>query len=484
MASPLVRGALAARRLGLVAGVLFAAACGSSGNDAPSAASEAGSNDATAAGDSGSNDGTAPGDGSTMNSRDGGPVAAGDGATPADAGTVGTDANGTIADAGLPANCTAPTSYANLFTDVLGTSANDVNAKVTAAFQSLFHGDNSSTVYYAVGTNQAYILDVYDNDVRTEGMSYGMMIAVQLDKQTEFDALWSWAKQYMYQSTGPHAGYFEWHLTSAGAAISSSINPAPDGEEYFATALIFASKRWGNGTGIFDYASEARALLDVMVHEGESPDAQEAGVTSMFDPTAKLVVFVPNATTGAATFTDPSYVMPAFYDIWACFDAKNTGFWQSVSATSRAFLPKATNAMTGLAPEYAAFDGTPSTQSQKGDFRFDAWRVAMNVMADLRYWGKDPWQSTYGSRLAGFFASQGTYGDAYSLTGTELDMTHSAGLVAINATLGFALPVASAKPLVQELWNLPVPTGQARYYNGMLYMLALLHASGQFHLWF
>lgn len=35
-----------------------------------------------------------------------------------------------------------------------------------------------------------YIEDILNNDVRTEGMSYGMMIAVQLDKKTEFDRLW------------------------------------------------------------------------------------------------------------------------------------------------------------------------------------------------------------------------------------------------------------------------------------------------------
>jgi oligosaccharide reducing-end xylanase len=150
----------------------------------------------------------------------------------------------------------------------------------------------------------------------------------------------------------------------------------------------------------------------------------------MFDPTAKLVVFVPNATSGSATFTDPSYVMPAFYDVWACFDANNAAFWRTVSATSRAFFPKATHPTTGLAPEYASFDGTPSTTAMKGDFRFDAWRVA------------------------------------------------------INATLGFGLSASAARPFVQALWDLPVPTGTYRYYNGMLYMLSLLHASGKFQLWF
>ena len=35
----------------------------------------------------------------------------------------------------------------------------------------------------------AYVTDVLNKDVRTEGMSYGMMIAVQLDRKKEFDRL-------------------------------------------------------------------------------------------------------------------------------------------------------------------------------------------------------------------------------------------------------------------------------------------------------
>jgi oligosaccharide reducing-end xylanase len=461
-------------------------ACGGPGTSGTSEAPKGGSSGATDAGSGGADattgQGTGPDAGAVGPGRgaDATAPASGDGAAIAPDGSSAS----ITADGGPLPDCKPPAAPSNLFADVLGKSATDVQNKVNAAFQSLFHGGADATVYYEVGTDEAYILDVNDNDVRTEGMSYGMMIAVQLDKKTEFDRIWSWAKANMYQSSGPLAGFFSWHRTADGGAIGTSTFAAPDGEEYFATALILASMRWGNGTGIFDYASQARALLDVMVHKGEASDAQDAGVTSMFDPSAKLVVFVPNAATGSSTFTDPSYVMPAFSDVWACFDAKNTGFWQAVSATSRAFFPKATDPTTGLAPERAAFDGTASTTDQKGDFEFDAWRVAMNVMADYRFWAADPWQKTYAARLGAFFASQGNYGDEYTLSGSELDTSHSAGLVAINGLLGAALPAASGKPYVQALWDLGIPTGQFRYYNGMLYMLALLHASGQFHLTF
>ena len=48
-------------------------------------------------------------------------------------------------------------------------------------------------VYFAARKNAngplAQIRDIGSGDVRSEGMSYGMMIAVQLDKRAEFDAL-------------------------------------------------------------------------------------------------------------------------------------------------------------------------------------------------------------------------------------------------------------------------------------------------------
>lgn len=385
------------------------------------------------------------------------------------------------ADGGSGASaCQFPTPTESLFAEVLGKDPTEIGDKVETAFQSLFLGGDNATVYYEVGPDEAYILDVYDNDVRTEGMSYGMMIAVQLDKREQFDRLWAWAKHYMYQSSGPSSGYFAWHRTPTGGPVSNAPSgPAPDGEEYFATALILASQRWGDTTGPHDYGAEARALLDVMVHKGEAPDAQAAGVTSMFDPTHKLVVFVPSTW---APFTDPSYVVPAFYDLWACFDTKNGDFWREVAAAARTFLPEVTDPTTGLAPEYAAFDGTPSTFPDKGDFRFDAWRVVMNVMADLRYRGVDPWQSGYAVRLGTFFALQGNYGSQYRLSGEKLDGAHAAGLVAVNATLGFGLARACSRCFVQPLWDMAVPTGRYRYYNGLLYMLALLHASGNFRL--
>ena len=73
-------------------------------------------------------------------------------------------------------------------------------------------------------------------------MSYGMMACVQLDHKEEFDRIWKWTVTYMYMEEGENAGYFAWSCQPDGT--KNSMGPAPDGEEYFAMALFFASHRW------------------------------------------------------------------------------------------------------------------------------------------------------------------------------------------------------------------------------------------------
>jgi oligosaccharide reducing-end xylanase len=127
-------------------------------------------------------------------------------------------------------------TYQNLFTELLGKSESQVTARIDSAFQQLFYGDDSAQrVYYPVEPDKAYLEDILHKDVRTEGMSYGMMIAVQLNKKTEFDRLWNWAKTFMQHRSEPRKNYFAWHCRTNGAIIDS--NAASDGEEWFVTAL-------------------------------------------------------------------------------------------------------------------------------------------------------------------------------------------------------------------------------------------------------
>jgi oligosaccharide reducing-end xylanase len=378
-----------------------------------------------------------------------------------------------------PAGAFVSHEYRNLFEEYLGKSDADIKGKLEVAWQQLFFGDDDfQRIYYPVGEDMAYIEDIGNGDVRTEGMSYGMMIAVQLDKKTEFDRLWKWAKTYMYQSDGPYKGYFAWHCSTDGKQLAA--NPASDGEEWFITALLFASARWGDGEGIFNYRAQAQEILDTMLYKN---DEDNGIATNMFDPQTKQVVFVPSGHN--STYTDPSYHLPAYYELWARWAARDNQFWAEAAQVSREFFKKAANPQTGLMPDYANFDGTPYESSDHQDFRFDAWRTLSNIAVDYAWFAADPWQVEQSDRVLDFLASQGmdSYPNQYSLDGKPLSSDHSTGLVAMAAVAALAADPEKGKPFAQALWDAKVPSGKWRYYDGMLYMLALLHVSGNFRVY-
>lgn len=370
--------------------------------------------------------------------------------------------------------------YQNLFADLLAKSEQQAKAKVDAAFNQLFYGDNNTQrVYYPVGNDMGYIKDIYNNDVRTEGMSYGMMIAVQLNKKMEFDRLWKWTKTFMQHRSGASKNYFAWHCETNGSIIDS--NSASDGEEWFVMALFFASARWGTGDGIYNYSAEAQTILNAMLNKEAEPE-NDGKITNVFNKKEKQVVFVPSAE--ANGFTDPSYHLPHYYELWARWSDNDNRFWCDAVYASRQFLKRAVHPSTGLAPNYARFDGSPIDPWGGGnnDFRYDAWRVAMNVAVDYSWFGRDTWAIDQSNRLLNFFHAHGVgkYGNLYALDGKQLSENHSVGLVAMNAVACLASTNDNRKDFVDELWNADIPSGPGRYYDGMLYMLAMLHVSGNF----
>lgn len=392
----------------------------------------------------------------------------------------GTDPGRTSEATGVP-QTSAFTSgvYRNLFREMLGKSDGEIQGKIDAAWKQLFYGDaDNERVYYPVGDDMAYVEDIGNNDVRTEGMSYGMMLAVQLDKQAEFNRLWKWTKTYMYQREGTYKGYFAWHCKTDGTQIDA--NPASDGEEWFVMALLFASHRWGDGEGIFNYSAEAQAILDTMLHKSE----ENGLATNMFDKETMQVVFVP--TIGRdSSFTDPSYHLPAYYELWARWAKRDNEFWASAARTSRAFWKKAAHPQTGLMPDYAEFSGAPYGSGDHKDFRFDAFRAVSNVAVDYAWFAADDWEIQESNRLLDFFYGQGldTYVNQYALDGKPLSSDRSSGLVAMNAVGALAATTEHAPEFVRALWEMPIPSGHWRYYDGLLYFLALLHVSGKFQIY-
>jgi len=369
--------------------------------------------------------------------------------------------------------------YRNMFKELLNKNDTEINTKINNAFQQIFYGSSNQKLYYEVGQDMAYILDVANNDVRSEGMSYGLMICVQLNKQAEFNKLWRWTKTYMQHSSGNLNGFFKWQLNTNGGTIDN--NPAPDGEAYFITALFFAANRWGNGTGIFNYEAEAQdALNKVMSKTGAG------GINNLFNTNSKLITFGPNS--GSYDYTDPSYNLPGFWELWARWSKSNQTFWSQTPAASRKLLRDASHSTSGLSTDYSNFDGTPKTTSFNSNshrFMYDAWRTIMNIGMDYHWFKADAQQPVIAERYLNFFKNQGSnYRNHYDWNGSNAGGEHSTGLVACNAVASLATTNTSlSTPFVQEFWNIAVPSGTYRYYDGMLYLLAILNVSGNFKVW-
>ena len=212
-----------------------------------------------------------------------------------------------------------------------------------------------------------------------------------------------------------------------------------------------------------------------MLHQAD--DGQ--GV-NMFNKEHKMPVFCPIG--NAATFSDPSYHLPAFYEVWAREAEQDNDFWSEAAEASRQHFKDATNEKTGLGPDYSEYSGAAKNEGNHGDFRFDAWRIAANIACDYAWWAQDDWATTHANRIQSFFYDQGvdSYGNQWSLDGKNLSPDHSPGLVAMNATASLASSDKKSWSFLEDLWNISPTTGKYRYYDGCLYMMGLLHCSGKF----
>ena len=130
-------------------------------------------------------------------------------------------------------------TYPNHFSRI-GISDTEVRERVKRCFDTLFF-DPGEKIYQDVDADSGCMVATGNIDARTEGMSYGMMMCVQMDRKDLFDRLWQFAMRYMYHADGIYEGYFAWSVQPDGR--HNAEGPAPDGEEYFAMALFMASAR-------------------------------------------------------------------------------------------------------------------------------------------------------------------------------------------------------------------------------------------------
>ena len=368
-------------------------------------------------------------------------------------------------------------------------AGNASGKRLEEIWQTMFYGPEDERIYHPVGEDMGYIEDTGNHDARTEGMSYGMMACVQLDHKEEFDRIWKWTVTYMYMEEGENAGYFAWSCQPDGT--KNSLGPAPDGEEYFAMALFFASHRWGDGEGIFAYSSWAKKILQACIYHGAPANK------AMWNRDNHLILFVPGC-----PFTDPSYHLPHFYELFALWDEDNREFWQKAAEASREYLQRACDPVTGLCAEYAEFDGTPHLRTQaeidggnpyRHDwFYSDAYRTAGNVSLDARWFGADSWKESELAAYQKFFLKHEPVFGIYEKDGRVIEgqALHPVGLLATIAECSLVTihsgdeeTASNGRFWLEKFWNTPLRKGERRYYDNFLYLFAFLALSGEYRIY-
>ena len=371
------------------------------------------------------------------------------------------------------------TNYLNKF----GVSDEEAVRRCNEIFDTIFYGSEEERFYHPIGDDMGCIEDTGNHDVRTEGMSYGMMMCVQMNRKEEFDRLWKWAKTYMYINKGPNKGYFAWSCTTKGR--KNAWGAAPDGEEFFVMALIFAGNRWGNGKGIFDYHAEARNLLHTMINKGYDGTHGRA----MFDRDTGYIRFITDV-----DFSDPSYHLPHFYELYAeIADEEDAEFCRKAAAASREYWKKACHPVTGFSSEYAEYDGQPHTTDYnkyggRHDWYFsDAYRTILNIAIDAVWFGKSEWAEEEAVRLLGFFErpeNRDDWNHIYELDGRKLEQSalHPVAIIAVNASAHILADNADSEKWVRRFLETPLRLGDRRYYDNCLYFFSYMILSGNYRI--
>ena len=389
------------------------------------------------------------------------------------------------------AAASASAAPVNIFSSLLGKTEAEVDARIDSVWSHFFTpGDFSRyedadqrSVYYETPEGMAFVLDTGSNDVRTEGMSYGMMIAAQLGHRGHFDKLWDWSRTYMaYPADTDWDGYFCWQVRPDGTRFGGSN--ASDGELYYATALFLAAERWDEPR----YAADANEILrKVMSKTGRG------GVYNLYNDDNALITFVPDSV--GRWFTDPSYMLPAFLDKWASCADTGREFWSRAATAARDHLAASAHPATGLWPDYSTYDAAPYRWPGAGYdtsvYMYDAIRCPMNVGMDYALTGADrERQRELMRRVLRFFREDGFRHAHFAVDGTPIGADgYTSGMLGANAAGAIALADSPdpadrelAREYAQMLWDAQPPTGKYRYYEGMVYFLGLLHASGRFTL--
>ena len=241
----------------------------------------------------------------------------------------------------------------------------------------------------------------------SEGIGYGMILAVYMGDQYLFDNLWRYEQDHLDAQ-----GLMNWEIGPDGQVTSGGTGAATDGDEDMAFALVMADRQWG-GQGSLDdsYLNIAKTLIELIwTYEVDHTRGE---------------MLKPGDQWGNVDVTNPSYFAPAYYRIFGQVTGK-TADWNKVADSSYAIIEKSLNATSGnqdngLVPAWCNSSGVPvvAYAGAPTNFQNDSTRTPFRVGQDYCFFGT-PQAKTYLAKISDFYVSVGVSQivNGYDLNGT------------------------------------------------------------------
>lgn len=317
---------------------------------------------------------------------------------------------------------------------------------------------------------------VVDSTV-SEGVAYGMLIAMLMNEQAMFDAFWGYALCFFNDN-----GLMDWYISPDGEARLGH-GAATDADEDMAWALVMAHRQWGGGSvRNQSYLGHAQRLIHAIytceVDHDRYPD-----------------MLLPGDDWRGKNVFNPSYFAPHQYRLFGEVSGNRAG-WQRVIDRGYEIIERCQNQRqgnqdNGLVPAWCDCEGNPveAFPGAMQNHQYDSARLPFRLAQDWAF-HREPRARVYLERVCRFYQLVGADGvvDGYELDGTpapdpKAQVPNPGSAVFVGGVAAAAMHDARFQDLLDACYARLI-TGtlmaRSRYYNKCWTVLALLMSTGNF----
>lgn len=377
----------------------------------------------------------------------------GDGGPGTDAGTDGADGGTDGTDGG---NGTVdPTTVLPRNGLAFGSAAAGVSTSDAASAYNIFkthHFQNCGSQIAVINPDA----QPRGGNVVSEGIAYGMLLAVSHSDKATFDGLGAY-----YQAHLNSNNLMGW-LVSGCNSGNVDNTAAIDADIDVAMAYIMAECKWGDAT----YGPLALKALNA--------------INNLALIRSGGVYYVkPGDNWGGTSVLNPSYFSPAYFRAFALYQPANADRWNGAANDSYTVLNRGKNASTGFVPDWMDSNGQ-CVDGQSCNYAWESVRYPWRIATDYFWWGT-PAAQTMLTPMANWAKSQQahTIGDVHGLSGNMINNYGKAGVIGSVAIGTAAVDPSGSGFLFNELKG-RMETAPDWYYSNALRALFLTSAAGMF----